>query len=333
MIAVWLAGALLASSGAAPDNERLATPTVQQTPASPDPAVELEDVVVTGRPLDTMIRNFVGEVAEPNRGRGLARWDGPVCVGVSNLQADAAQYLADRISTVADDFGLEPGAPGCTPNIVVIATDDAVALARTLVSERRRAFRMGGAGMDRGGDALEDFVETDRPVRWWQMAMPVDSETGQRVVRLSGDCTGRLCAGGTDMSAMAFAPQYNVFAASRLRTQIVDNLIRAVVIVDVDQVQHLSILQLADYIAMVSLAQIDPDADTRGYASILNVFDDPAGSASLTSWDQAFLGGLYSAERNAAAQIARRGEIVDAIHDEHERLREDEEEDAPGVQD
>ncbi len=329
MIAVWLAGVLLASSGASPNIERLGTPTVQQAPASPDPAVELEDVVVTGRPLDSLIRNFVREVAEPNRGRGIARWDDAICVGVSNLQPDAAQYLADRISTVADDLGLRPGAPGCTPNIVVIVTEDAEALARTLVSDRRRAFRMGGAGMDRGGDALEDFVETDRPVRWWQVSMPVDSETGQRMVRLAGDCSGGDCAGGT----LGFAPQYNLFAASRLRTQIVDDIFRAVVIVDVDQVRDVSILQLADYIAMVSLAQIDPDADTRGYASILNVFDDPDGSASLTNWDLAFLGGLYSAERNAAAQIARRGEIVDAIHREHGRLRGDQSGDDAGVQD
>jgi hypothetical protein len=306
---------------------------VQEIPAGPDVAVELEDVVVTGRSLDTTIRNFVGEVAEPNRGRGLARWDGEICVGVSNLQAETAQYLADRVSTVAGDLGLQPGAPGCAPNILVIATDDAESIARTLVRERRRAFRMGGAGMDRGGSALEDFVETDRPVRWWQMAVPVDSETGARATRLAGDCTGIKCGGGGGQTVLAFAPNINVFAAARLRTQIVDNLIRAVVIVDVDQVRDVSILQLADYIAMVSLAQIDPDADTRGYASILNVFDDPDGSASLTSWDQAFLGGLYAAERNAAAQIARRGEIVDAIHREHGRLREGEDAGEPGVED
>lgn len=329
MIAVWLAGLLLSSPGPSPVPDGVQDPAAQEAPLAPGVAVELEDVVVTGWPLDTMIRNFVTEVAEPNRRRGLARWDDAICVGVSNLQPDAAQYLADRISTVADDLGLRPGAPGCTPNIVVIVTDDAEALARTLVSDRRRAFRMGGAGMDRGGDALEDFVETDRPVRWWQVSMPVDSETGQRMVRLAGDCSGGDCAGGT----LGFAPQYNLFAASRLTTQIVDDIFRAVVIVDVDQVRDVSILQLADYIAMVSLAQIDPDADTSGYASILNVFDDPDGSTSLTNWDLAFLGGLYSAERNAAAQVARRGEIVDAIHREHGRLREGEDAGEPGVED
>ena len=330
MIAVWLAGLMLTAPASSPVPAVVQDPVAREAPAGPGVAVELEDVVVTGRSLDATIRNFVDQVAEPNRRRGLARWDRSICVGVSNLQADAAQYLADRISTVADDLGLRPGAPGCTPNIVVIATDDADGLARTLVGDRPRAFRVGGAGMDRGGDALlEDFVETDRPVRWWQVSMPVDSETGQRMVRLAGDCSGAECAGGT----LGFAPQYNLFAASRLRTQIVDDIFRAVVIVDVDQVRDVSIVQLADYIAMVSLAQIDPDADTRGYASILNVFDNPEGSASLTNWDLAFLGGLYSAERNAAAQIARRGEIVDAIHREQGRLREGEPDAEPDVAD
>lgn len=330
MIAVWLAALLLSSPGPSPVPDPLQDPVIQSTPAQPGAAVELEDVVVTGRPLDSLIRNFVREVAEPNRGRGIARWDDSICVGVSNLQADTAQYLADRISTVAADLGLRPGAPGCRPNVMVIATDDAGVLARTLVAERRRVFRRGGSGMDRGGAALEDFVETDRPVRWWQVSMPVDASTGERAVRLPADCTGFDCA---DDRGLGFAPQYNGVFASRLRNQIVDDIFSAVVIVDVDQVGDVSVLQLADYIAMITLAQIDPDADTSGYASILNVFDDPEDSASLTNWDLAFLAGLYAAERNAAAHIARRGEIVNAIHRQHRQLRESETSDDAGVQD
>lgn len=282
-------------------------------------ATQLEDVVVTGRSLDRLISEFVGEVAEPNRHRGLARWDQSICVGVANLRVETAEYLADRISTVAGDLGLAVGDPGCTPNILVVATADGNALARDLVRERRRAFRMGGSGMDRGGDALEDFVATDRPVRWWQMSMPVNSETGERAVRIPGECLGSCSAARA--SALDYAPKIEVFAASRIRTQIVDNLIRTVVIVDVNRVGHLSALQLADYIAMVSLAQIDPDADTGAYASILNVFDDPQGASSLMAWDTAYLEGLYRAERNEIGRAAR-GEIVDSIRDAHARHRE-----------
>lgn len=306
MIELFLAGALLATTPQVPPS------TVGQEP------VQLEDVVISGRSLDGLIRDFVGEVAEPNRNRGLARWHDRVCVGVANLDGEVAQYLSDRVSTVAADMGLTAGAPGCTPNILVIATADAGDLARQLTEERRRAFRMGGAGMDRGGAALRDFVETDRPVRWWQMSMPVDSETGDMAVRIPGECTGSC------VDAAAYAPQISVFAASRLSTQIVDNLFRTIVIIDVDEVGDVSALQLADYIAMVSLAQIDPDADTSGYASILNVFEAPEISDSLTDWDLAYLDGLYAAERNHVGERAGRSEIVDSIRRSHQRLREDE---------
>lgn len=319
MIELFLAGALL-----------LSPPQTPAAAVSQDP-VQLEDVVVSGRSLDGLIRDFVGEVAEPNRNRGLARWNDRICVGVANLDGEVAQYLSDRISTVATDIGLIAGAPGCTPNILVIATADAGLLARQLTEERRRAFRMGGAGMDRGGAALEDFVETDRPVRWWQMAMPVDSQSGARAIRLPGDCEGPKCAGGSG-SVMAFAPTIDVFAASRLRTQIVDNLIRALVIVDVDEVRNVTVLQLADYIAMVSLAQIDPNADTSSYASILNVFDNATASDSLTDWDLAHLDGLYAAERNQLGERAGRSEVVDSIRRSHERLREEDAEEEPATE-
>lgn len=277
--------------------------------------VHLEDIVVTGRRLEDLIGDFVGEVAEPNGYRGLARWEDRICVGVANLRNDAAQYVADRVSTVATDLGLEAGAPGCTPNLLIVAAADAGELARTLVSDRQRAFRMGGTGMDRGRNALNDFVETDRPVRWWQQAMPIDSETGQRAVRIPGECANE-CDRPED-----FAPIVRVDSASRIRTQIVDRLFRTVVIVDVDGVEGVSISQLADYIAMVSLAQIDPDADTSAYASILNVFDDPGTADMLTSWDQAYLSGLYSAEQNRLNRRANRSEIADSILNQHQERR------------
>lgn len=299
-----------------------------QDPAAPPPQdapVTLEEVTVTGRPLDRLIQDFVSGVAEPNGRRGLARWNDQICVGVANLRPEAAEYLADRISTVAEDLGLNPDAPGCTPNILVIATDDGEALARALVAERPRAFRMGGAGMDRGGDALEDFIETDRPVRWWQMAMPIDSETGQRATRIPGECLRPPC-----LSASDYAPIIPVFAASRLHTQIVDRLSRALVIVDVDEVSHLSVLQLADYIAMVSLAQIDPDADTRAYASILNVMDDPTTADSLMDWDVAYLEGLYASEGDSLNRRANREELIDAIRGAHRDLRANQAEEVEG---
>jgi len=87
----------------------------QANSTAEDQAVRLEDIQVSGRRLDALIENFVSEVAAPNRGRGIARWDRSVCVGAVNLRREAAQYLVDRVSTVAEDLGLNTGDPGCTP--------------------------------------------------------------------------------------------------------------------------------------------------------------------------------------------------------------------------
>jgi hypothetical protein len=304
----------------------LATAPVQDAPApqsSPRPAagstdapVQLEDVVVTGSSLDSLIRSFVNEVAAPNRRRGIARWDDRICVGVANLRPEPAQYIIDRVSTVAEDLGVIPGEPGCRPNLIIIASDDPDALARTLTEERRRAFRMGGSGMDRGGDALEDFVNSEAPVRWWQVSMPADSETGQRATRIPGECRDAC------LDTQDYAPLVFTSAASRLSTQIVDYIFRTVVILDIDQVSEVSGQQLADYLAMVSLAQIDPDADTRRYASILNVFERPDTASGLTDWDQAYLRGLYGAERTRKNLRASTAEIADSIHGAHRDARD-----------
>lgn len=286
-----------------------------QDPAATGP-VELEGLTITGRRLEDFISDFVGEVAEPNRRRNLARWESTVCVGVANLRGDLAQSIADRVSEVAADLGLETGAPGCTPNVLIVAAADGSALAASVVEASPRAFRMGGSGMDRGGAALRDFVSTPRPIRWWQMAMITDSETGKRAVAIRGECSG-ACAEPID-----YAPTVSTFAGSRLRTQLVDSLVRSIVIIDIDDVAGLSSVQIADYIAMVTLAQINPDAETTTYASILNLFRDPEASPGLTDWDLAYLDGLYGAERNRISRNASNAEIIDAIARANHRLRE-----------
>ncbi|HEV7352369.1 MAG TPA: hypothetical protein VGN74_04495 [Brevundimonas sp.] len=288
-------------------------PAGAQDPTAPAP-VELEGLTVTGRRLDDVISDFVTEASAPVRRRGLARWRDPVCVGVVNLRADAAAFIADRVTAVAADLGVDAGREGCRPNIAVIATDDASTLAAALTEARRRAFRTGATGTDRGGAALRDFVETERPVRWWQTSLPIDSRTGQRAVRAPGVCRGE-CRGVGD-----FAPIVVVDSASLLRSTIIDNLQRAIVIIDVDDIQNVSLAQLADYVAMVSLAQIDPNAQTDSYASILNVFAMPDTAEGLTEWDRAYLAGLYNSEQNLRSTIGNHGDIVASIRRAHGRL-------------
>ncbi len=286
MLYALMAAALLASPQSAP----------AQTPPVSQDAVRLEDVVVDARRLDEAAEDYVDRVAAPAPRRGLARWKDGMCVGVVNLEAGTAQYLADRVSDVARGLGLRAHEPGCHPSVLIVATSDGPGFTEQFVAMRPRLFRVGAAGMDRGGAELRDFIREERPVRWWHVSLPVDSETGLPVVRPPGFVAGSGTGGGGwgATSAQEYAPTTAIHAASRLTTQYADHLKRVFIIVDVDQLNGATLQQLGDYVAMVAMAQVDPDADTGRFDTILNLFDDPATAPTgLTGWDRAYLEGLY----------------------------------------
>jgi hypothetical protein len=254
----------------------------QATAASPSPqeapSVALEEVVVEGRRLEELTREFVDEVSAPPRRRGLARWRDGVCVGVSGIRQDIAQAVADHVSRVALEYGLRPGDPGCRANVLIVFAEDGQSLADAMVERRRRIFRVGVGGLDRGNVALGDFRGSDRPVRWWHVSIPTDANTGAPGIRLPGGEAPFVMGSGM------------VNKGRWIR----DDLNKVIIVVDGEHVNGVGLPQLADYLSMVALAQVDPDGDTGGFSTILNLFDDPAGSPGLTGWDRAYLDALYT---------------------------------------
>jgi hypothetical protein len=292
---VALALGLLAQSPAAPPPP-VQDPTAAQ-PSGPQTPATLSDVVVDGRRLRSVVQEFVGEVAAPATGdRGPARWNSSVCIGVVNLRADLAQYIVDRASDVARELGVRAGEPGCTANVLIIAAADGQALADALVEEHRRAFNPGGSGMTRSFRALDAFRTSDAPIRWWHVSGPVDSETGALATRLPG----------------YEAPRTAVSRASRIRSDIRDDMFKAIIVVDLNRIGTVSWTQLADYCSLIALAQVDPAADVTEFDTILNVFNDPT-VPGLTAWDTDYLKALYRIEQNRVGANARGAEIVDLM--------------------
>ncbi|MGD9981985.1 MAG: hypothetical protein AB7T58_15455, partial [Hyphomonadaceae bacterium] len=66
-----------------------------------------------------------------------------------------------------------------------------------------------------------------------------------------------------------------------------------------------------DYIAMVTLAQVNPDADASGYPSSMNLFASRGSAANqLTDWDLAYLDALYATDRDSASLQMQQSDIA-----------------------
>lgn len=256
----------------------MASPAIAQTP---EPESEGK-VVVTGRTPEEAVRDFVAEVGVTPGDANLARWGDKVCVGVYNLAPRYAQELIDRVSLVGAAIGIEPGEPGCKPNVLIMAEQDSDALASRLVQDHFRKFLppdTDDAAL--GRSALEKFRTSDAPVRWWQVSQTVAVDTGAPVAR--GD-------------------SLRVRASGRIRSNVRQDISHILIILDANRIGTISFASLSDYVAMMALAQVDADADTRDFPTILNLFipGDGARTARMTQWDLDYLTALYETPGDAA---------------------------------
>jgi hypothetical protein len=272
----------------------------------------MEEVIARGRRLSEIefdlhvyIREFLEEIAAPTRGRGYARWHRDVCVGVHNLDNEVAQYLVDRVSALALEVGLEPGEPGCEPQVNIIFSTDARQMAADMVDSEPRLFRpVGGhAGMDLGLEGLDEFVGSEKVVRWWQVSLPVDSRTGVAAIEVAQDTCSR---------GIHCYPTIAVAGPSRVHSGIRDDMQYVIIIVDATKLRGTTWEQLGDYLALVSLAQIDPNANPQAFDSILNLFSNPAAYSGLTDWDRSYIRALYAFDQERVSRI-QGNEIVGHI--------------------
>lgn len=295
-----------------------ATPVLAQQAApagdaAPAPDADIENIVVTGRrsegwTIKDLMLDFVGEIGDPAAGSGYARWQDRVCVSVYSLRnAQTAQFVVDRVSAVALDVGLRPGEPGCSPNLHIIFTSDGAALADNLVRSNRSAFRpYGGAGgTTQGLQALAEFATSDAAVRWWQVTMPVDR-------------MGNIAVN---------TPQFGIptisSPGSRITNSVSSLLLATYVIVDATKTGNVHWDALADYLAMVSLAQVDPGGVPSNYNSILNLFKTTNAAARLTELDRSYLRALYRMDTRRMPGM-QRGLLASTMVLEQDRMEETE---------
>ena len=307
MLRPWLTGWMALCLGAGSADAQTAPTPAPDSPQDPPPTT-VDDVVVIGDGLEARAEEFVSSLAAPAGRRGLARWEGRVCLGVVNFRVEVAHLIADRITDVARGLAVRLSEPGCEPNLIIVGTTDGAGLAETMVRRyRSEFFRFGFTSSNRGPVALEAFQTSDAPVRWWHVSLPVVRRTGRPAIRLPGKgpasnpCRTRSGSWAGHCDAVT------------------DQLVKMMVIVDIDALEGASLSQLADYLALIALAQVEPDADYSRHDTVLNLFEPDTTVSGLTEWDLIYLQALYSgrAEYLTAGEQARR--MVPALRDAHGR--------------
>lgn len=257
-------------------------------------------VVVTGRSPEEAVRDFVAEVGAAPNDANLARWGDTVCVGVYNLAPRYAQELIDRVSLIGAAIGIEPGEPGCKPNVLIMADQNTDELVAKLVQDHLRKFLPPNTDdANLGRAALEKFKYSEAPVRWWQVSQTVLADTGEAVAR--GDTV-------------------RVRGSGRLVSNVRQDISHILIILDANRIGTISFGSLSDYVAMMALAQIDADADTQGYPTILNLFamNGPNRTQRMTQWDLDYLTALYETPGDAASSGREANRIARKMLQEQE---------------
>lgn len=273
-------------------------------PVQDPPAALLDEVVVEGvRRNEETARQFIEAVSAPPFGsRTLAVWARPLCLSVENLPADQTAALSDRILGRAEYVGAEIARPGCAPNVIVVFTSDGARTASALVSANRAAFRPTNGPTQLERASLRRFAEADRAVRWWTVNLPVDVDSGNRVVALAGEnipvthYQSTSVSGGTLPTGQTGGPPWRrVRGIQPPGNNIREALQMTMVVVDASRASGVSFSSLGDYLAMIALTQVDPEASFAGQPTILDLFSQDPAATEITRWDLDYLTALYDA--------------------------------------
>jgi hypothetical protein len=263
-------------------------------PPSSTPNVEIETITVEAararEKVAQQVNQFVSAIAVTRWDQSLANWqvEIPICPLVAGLPRADGEYMLKRLSQIAVSVGAPLAADHCKPNFFVVVTSEPDAL---LKAWSKRDVRIFENGDDHGYTEIRKFMDAKVPVRAWYNAEIYNSDGTPLTYETSGPFKG--------FRTTSYA------VATHIRFNTVRDLASVIVLIDAPRARGISFGQLAAYVAMVGLAQINIDAKASDTLSILHLFSDAGRPAptGLTQWDEAFLKGLYHSDHLDQHQI------------------------------
>lgn len=283
---------------------------------APTPEVEPQDpgIVVTGTPQNLeRSRAYIDAILTASFTKQAARWNSPICAKVSGLPSPLADRVAARITAIAAQVGAKTVSSKCKPNLLVVFTTDGRSFAQR--SRQSAAYKLREIPK-----RMEEFVfRSQAPVRWWYT-----TEVANRDGRPLNSAVGDLvhCPGRCEFPSLPpNTRSQSTYASSIISAPTIRHITGAVVVIDMPLARGRAIDSLADYAALVALAEIWPQPGAQPAHSILSMFDtEPFATApdndekmpSLSSFDRRFLCELYRLPLDRSGDV-HKGALVRAL--------------------
>jgi hypothetical protein len=274
----------------------VSTAAQAQTPAA-TPTHAVPGVTVTA-PSNLTPAQQVERFGQVDAKGRLARWDQPVCPAVVGLGADFNAFIVKRIRAVADQVDARAAPEPCHLNVLVLITPKPDEVTRKLAAYKARQLAGGRWGIDKA--KLETFSASREPVRWLYLEDTAQTSGGGAATPASIGAAGDALDAFFGNTALVGQPQFADVTPSRLRPTGDEAFSQALIIVDANRIAGLSAGQVADYLAMASLAHVRADSSFAGTDTVLNLFAPGLDAAhrppGLTPWDVDYLTALYKSD-------------------------------------
>jgi len=296
--------AALAQAAETPAN----APTNTPADAAAAPPETIEEITVIGAPEKAITAFVQAYAAPPTTLIGqLARWNVAICPATSGLSPEGNTFVTNRVKEVAAEVGVkvETKSP-CKTNLQIVFSPSP----QKIMDEVRvkQAWLLGSHYKAQ----QKELATVRHPIQAWYATATADNNGKLHrddIGDISGQCTfsvpwemGSGKGGGRNGGPpIQPGPPMEITASScsAVRGSRVNNGWRSefavvTVVVDLTKVVSMDRRPLADYIAMLALAQTKTSEVCQALPSITNLFspncDADRKANTLTAYDLAYLG-------------------------------------------
>ena len=245
----------------------------------------VESVTVTGaRARDEQIKSFVESRATPTFRLGkVARWDAGICPTAMGLKPAFLKFIVQRVKDIAVRVGA-PVSPvtDCRSNMEIVFTTKPQGLLDDI-----RQHHPAYLGYYDNGDQADHLATVSHSIQAWYTIATIDMR-GRVYIdsrKAEGACIDINCPNNPDVSG------------TRLNSGLRSGLYHVIVVADPDRLVDHEIGTLADYIAMLALAQPRALDDCEPLPTVLNLLAPGCAGAAqiqaISDSDIGYLRGLY----------------------------------------